>query len=245
MIKKNVDLTEKRYIKAKFEMEVDNSKTVMIDGAEYFSFKGYGSTFGNVDRDNERMAKGCFEESLKEAMPALLWQHQMKEPIGIFKACREDNKGLYVEGIMPLDDTLVKGRVMPQIKCGSVRAMSIGFTVQEYQEDTVLNIVTWTKVKLWEISLVTIPANAQATVTEFKSQDEMLDEATTLKDIEKYLKSFGISNKKCGIIISKVKGFVRDGQNLESDGDELPSDLENELKSAFDKLVQIKMEETL
>jgi hypothetical protein len=178
------------------------------------------------------MEKGCFTDTLMQMTPAMLWQHDKREPIGVYKVCREDEKGLYVEGQMPVDDTLVKGRVMPQMKAGSVRAMSIGFTVDEYRYDKEADIVYFQKVKLWEISLVTIPANAQAVITDMKS----LEQAENITEINQLLKNYGISNRKCNIIISKIKSFVRDEQSKERD-------VQDEMKRFIDGIKKIKMEE--
>lgn len=235
-------------------LSLKEQKIIEIDGIEYFTFKGYASTFGNIDRDGDIIAPGAFKSFLKEHSPALLWQHKLSEPVGVFYIVKEVTEGLYVEGRMPLSDSLVKGRVVPQMRAGSVRTMSIGFTVDGYEYDKENNIYTFTKVKLWEISLVTIPANPKAVVTDMKTFENIINNAlseleiddnkkksikdnlyksyedvvsedleienpeklNSLKEITSFLKKFGISNKKCNIIISKIKSFVRDEQDLEN-----------------------------
>lgn len=224
-----IDKSKIYHVKTAFECT--EKKTVVIDGMEYFTFKGYGSTFGNIDRDDEVMVSGCFRKSLAQMQPAMLWQHQMSEPIGVYDACREDGKGLYMEGRMPLADDFVRGRVVPQMKAGSVRAMSIGFTVNEYTYNKEEDIVYFTDVTLWEVSLVTIPANSQAVVTDIKS----FEEAKNITELNKLLKMYDISDKKCNIIISKIKSFVRDEQNKE----ETERDVRNELKKFLDELKKI------
>ena len=67
------------------------------------SFCGYGSVYGNTDEGDDIVAPGCFSKSLmdwtaKGRMPALLWQHNPKEPIGTYTKMTEDANGLYVEG---------------------------------------------------------------------------------------------------------------------------------------------------
>ena len=66
-------------------------------------FEGYASVFGVVDSYKSEMAHGAFKDSLsawnsKGRYPAMLWQHKTDEPIGIYTAVREDQKGLYVKG---------------------------------------------------------------------------------------------------------------------------------------------------
>jgi HK97 family phage prohead protease len=229
-------LNEKQYITTSFELDNYNQKE-LDNGMEFFTFNGYGSTFNNTDRHNEIMARGCFIESLKEHKPALLWQHDMRQPVGVFKECREDKKGLFVKGALPLEDTFVSGRVIPQIKAGSVNSLSIGFNVLGYEEDEKTGVLTWTKVKLWEISLVTIPANELAIITDYKKFDNDLENAESIRDIEKYLKNIGISNKKSAIIISKIKKYVRD-EHIENN----QCDIDTEAEKYFKNLLKLKME---
>ena len=54
------------------------------------SIEGYGSVFGVRDNYDDVIAKGAFIASLAEhkaagTMPAMLWQHEADEPIGIWK----------------------------------------------------------------------------------------------------------------------------------------------------------------
>lgn len=138
---------------------------------EFFFFEGYASTFGNADYYDDVMVKGAFASSLVKRMPKLLWQHRMDEPVGIYESAMEDDHGLFVKGKMPKADTFVTGRVMPQMKVGSVADMSIGFSIADYDKDIEIKdgIRFISKVELWESSLVTIPANDQANVLAIKS----------------------------------------------------------------------------
>jgi HK97 family phage prohead protease len=158
---------EVKHIKVPFS--IIETKETKENGTKYFTFKGYGSTFGNLDRVDDVVVRGAFLDSLKEFMPMLLWQHNWGEPIGIFVSCYEDDKGLYVEGKMPLDDDFVRGRVVPQMKIGSVKSMSIGYSIEKYNYDENSGICYLQKLTLWEISLVTIPANPEAMITDMKS----------------------------------------------------------------------------
>jgi len=149
----------------------------------YFTFEGYASTFGNKDRGSDVVVKGCFRESIQELtkgarpipntdyvklMP-VLWQHDWNNPIGSFVEMREDEKGLFVKGIMPKDDDFVRGRVIPQMKAGSVSDMSIGYIINDDRYDRDEEIRYIEKAQLFETSLVTIPMNEQAHITAMKS----------------------------------------------------------------------------
>ena len=142
----------------------------------FFRFEGFASTFGNIDLGDDVVMPGAFSESLTKRKPKLLWQHDMDDPLGVFESIEETPQGLKVLGKMPKSDTLVAGRVMPQMKVGSVDSMSIGFSLTDggwYIKDGVRYI---TKATLWEISLVTMPMNPEARVTDMKR-------ATTFKNL--------------------------------------------------------------
>ena len=116
------------YKSVPFDMQ--EMKLVEIDGVKCHKFKGYLSTFWNIDFGDDICAKGCFKESLRVRQPKLMVQHGRGEtnlPVGIFPVAVEDDKGLYVEGAMPEEDTFVSGRLVPQMKIKSITTMSIGF----------------------------------------------------------------------------------------------------------------------
>lgn len=80
-------------------------KAVSDDGL----FSGYGSVFGNVDSGGDIVHRGAFAKSIQEwegrkRMPPVLWNHDRNEPIGVYTAIREDEKGLYVEGRLLVND---------------------------------------------------------------------------------------------------------------------------------------------
>ena len=146
---------------------------------EFFRFEGLASTFGNVDQVNDIVVRGAFIESLQEKTPVILWQHQKNEPIGMPEEIRETEQGLYIKGKLPKSDTFVTGRVIPQIKVGSITKMSIGYiTLERDFNDEGVRLLK--KVNLLEVSLVTsvFAANQLANLTGFKS----INEATAILD---------------------------------------------------------------
>ena len=140
-----------------------------VEGTNTFVLKGYASVFGNVDLDGDIIEKGAFHESLKSRTPQMLWGHdQSGVPIGKVTTIEEDSKGLYFEAALPKDDDLVKGRIAPQLRIGALKGISIGFRIKDRErlKDGGRRIKT---AELWEISLVNIPANPEASVEHFKS----------------------------------------------------------------------------
>lgn len=149
---------------------IDFEVKEVTEDDDYFYFEGYGSTFDNEDRVGDIMVRGCFLNSLSmHGMPMLLWQHRQDEPVGIYTEAKEDSQGLFLKGKMPKADSLVGGRIMPQMKVGSVKTLSIGFTVDQGGSEWKDGIRLLKKVTLWEVSLVTIPANPKAIITGVKA----------------------------------------------------------------------------
>ena len=205
----NID-NQKQYKSFNFEV-----KQIQDEDPDYFIFEGYASTY-SIDRDKERIGKGAFEEGLKEIIPKLHVQHTMSGmdglPIGSFSSIKIDEKGMSVCAKMPRDDARNRDVIIPQIKAGNIDSMSIGFMGNEFEMDG--DIKVFTKITVYEISVVGIPANKEALITNFsKSFKER--EIKSLKDVEAFLKDCGLSNKDSLTLISKIKEFSN-----QSDSDE-------------------------
>lgn len=143
-------------------------KKVNEENSNIFTFEGYASTFGNVDLGDDIIVRGAFTNSLaKNSQVPILWQHQMTEPVGISIELYEDDKGLFIKGNLPKDDTLVSGRIIPQMKVGSIREMSIGYFTKDSDMEKGVRLLK--EIELFEVSLVTKAMNPQATVSGFKS----------------------------------------------------------------------------
>lgn len=143
---------------------------------EPMTFEGYGSVFGEIDSYGDVVAPGAFRRSLKEAkgvgrMPSLLWQHDPDDPCGVWLSMTEDATGLLVRG--RLSDTECGRDAYTLLKDGALSGLSIGFSLYPngYKVDEKTGIRTLTAIKLWEVSLVTFPANDPARVTAVKSAE--------------------------------------------------------------------------
>ena len=146
-------------------------------GAEPGTFEGYGSIYDSVDRDGDIVTRGTFTNSLKMRTPALLWQHNPKEPIGRFDEVREDTKGLYVKGRLTREG---RGKEAYELlKMGALNGLSVGFVTKESLRDDTSGVRTITKADLMEISLVTFPANELARVHAVKSASYTADAPTS------------------------------------------------------------------
>ena len=132
------------------------------------TFSGYASVFNVVDKQNHIILPGAFSSAVKNFHKVkLLWQHNSAEPIGNITSMVENNIGLYITANLLLD--LQKGKeAYLMIKNGIINALSIGYTVIDDYIDVRTGIRILKKISLWEISLVTFPANTHSKITEVK-----------------------------------------------------------------------------
>ncbi len=175
-------------------------KAVNADG----TVEGYGSVFGVRDNYDDVIAKGAFIQSLKDhkaagTMPAMLWQHDADKPIGIWTEMVEDEKGLRIKGQLAMET--VKGKeAHALLKMGAINGLSFGFMSMQWAYDRETEVRTLTEIDLWDVSLVTFPANEKARVTNVKSASEL----ATPKDAERILRDAGFSKADATALVSRV-----------------------------------------
>lgn len=174
------------------------------DAAGEGTFTGYGSVFGNVDSYQDIVAPGAFAESIKsyannnQKLP-ILWQHSAQSPIGVFTGMKEDDHGLLLEGRINLE--VQQGReAYALLKQGAITGLSIGYRTKNYEVDKEREVVILKQIDLYEVSLVTFPANDQARVSRVKS-----DEILTIRDLEKSLRDAGYSRGEALRISSRFQ----------------------------------------
>jgi uncharacterized protein len=140
-------------------------KTITEQGA----FSGYASVFNVIDSQRDEVHPGAFRDTLKarDVPVKLLWQHHMDAPIGVITALYEDVRGLYIEGQLLLEVAQARD-AYALLKAGAVTGLSIGYAPRRYTRDPHTGVRKLQAIDLVEVSLVTLPANAQAQVTVVK-----------------------------------------------------------------------------
>ena len=182
-----------------FSLEI---KAVQEDGF----FSGYGAVFGNVDWYNDVILPGAFAKSLekwaeKNKMPPVLWNHNDGEPIGVYTNIYEDEKGLFVEGLLLIDDVPRAKSTHALLKAGAIDGLSIGYKTKKANQQT-NGIRELIELDLGEISIVTMPANEESLITSVKSKLEE-GELPTLPEFEKFLRESGFSKSQATAIAGK------------------------------------------
>ena len=175
-------------------------KAVSDDGL----FSGYASVFDNVDSYGDIVRKGAFVESISEweakgKMPPILWNHDPSDPIGIYTKMQEDDKGLYVEGKLLIDDVPRAKQTHALMKAGVIDGLSIGYRVKEYLYNVDEEVTDLIKLSLREVSIVTFPANPETRIEAVKSRLDA-GELPTLPEFEKFLREAGFSKSQATAI---------------------------------------------
>ncbi|MEM7303629.1 MAG: HK97 family phage prohead protease [Pseudomonadota bacterium] len=167
-------------------------------------FSGYASLFGEPDLGRDLVARGAFQNALRNRPLShikMLYQHDPAQPIGVWKTVREDEKGLFVEGQITLESP--KGdEVLNLMRSGAVDGLSIGFKTVRSKRDRSSGLRTILEADLWEISVVTFPMLPSARVAQVKSIENR--SLPTTREFERWLtQDAGLSRGQARTVIGK------------------------------------------
>lgn len=180
------------------------ASSIEFRAADDGTIEGYGSVFNVKDAYGDVIVPGAFAASLaahraNSSMPAMLWSHRADEPIGVWTDMSEDSTGLLVKGKLLLD-TQVGAETYTRVKSGAVKGLSIGFIADDAPIDSATGIRTVRAIDLWEVSVVTFPANPKAEITHVKNSDGLV----APKDAEKILREAGFSKSDATAFVSRL-----------------------------------------
>ncbi len=117
----------------------------------------------------DRMGDVVMPEGAEYALPIpLLWQHDANQPVGHVLAVKSGKSGITIKAKIfkaETSENLIKrlDEAWESVKLGLVRGLSIGFKPLEDEplQGMSLRFLKW---EWLELSLVTVPANADATI---------------------------------------------------------------------------------
>jgi len=136
---------------------------------------GYASVFGNVDSYGDIVVKGAFAKFLAKIAEngkviPVFYGHNMEDPkanIGMVIELREDGHGLFFRAKLDLSGDTYGRVVYEQLKDGRLDSLSFGYSVIE--ASSTKDGYELRELELYEISVVPIPANSEAMITEVKA----------------------------------------------------------------------------
>lgn len=174
-----------------------------IKKADDGSFIAVAST-NSEDRHGEIVDNNGWDLKAFKKNPVILWGHDHTEPaIGVSKKTWIEGNGkrakLMIQPI--LHDVTERARAVKElVELGIIKTLSVGFRPLESPDG-----VTFTKNELLEVSMVNVPANADAMMMAYKGLKDAGFKDTTIKDL-------GISPE----LIDKVITMEKDIKELKS-----------------------------
>lgn len=209
------------------------------DVADDGTFEGYGSVFGVVDWYGDIVAKGAFKASLREwkakkRLPPMLWQHDSYKPIGPWLDMQEDDHGLFVRGQLLREDVQQAREAHALLKTKAIGGLSIGFVTRDDSYDEKTGVRTIKRADLWEVSLVTFPANEAAQVTAVKSALDA-GKLPTIREFEAFLREQGFSRSQAEAVAEHGLKHLLRGSGAGDEGEFFQPAIAAELRSILTK----------
>ena len=157
---------------------------VKFAGDKAGSFTGYASVFGGLDSYGDTILPGAYTETIKARRPLMLYGHNPGRVIGKWTEIAEDSKGLLVRGEFTPGHSDAQD-VYASLKHGALNGLSIGFRIPEGGAEMAEERRLLKRIDLFEISVVSMPADDAARIGDVKSAIEAL---TTRTDFEASLR---------------------------------------------------------
>jgi hypothetical protein len=236
------------------EVRLTETKATGKTGA----FSGYGAVFNNEDAMGDVIQEGAFASSLKEweqrgKLPPMLLQHgggffggsaDGLLPVGQWTDMEENTRGLKVDGQLFALSTERGQYIYEGLKAGVLDGLSIGFKTKQFIQGTKPGEPdrTLTEIDLWEVSIVTFPANPKARVTAVKALS-----VEQLRELEGILHDGGLSraDARRGVVAFK-RWLQRDaGAPDRKPRDEAVPDEAQEILGILDRSTGLLVREAL
>lgn len=147
---------------------------------------GIAWPYGTPDRVGDMIEPKAFQGA-RTPLP-LLFQHDPKQPVGVWTEITNTGAGLTLKGRLLVDDVEKAREVRALVKAGALTGLSIGFRTKSATPRRNGGRVI-SALELVECSLVTIPSHPGARVTSAK------DASTSLKIVEALNRAASALNK--------------------------------------------------
>jgi Escherichia/Staphylococcus phage prohead protease len=124
-----------------------------------YELHGYASLFNIVDEGGDVILPGAFAASLRASGAEgvrMLFQHDPREPVGVWLSLIEDGRGLKVHGRLTRGASRADD-LARLVTDGAIDGLSIGFRARTAARDRHSGLRRLASIELIEISLVTFP----------------------------------------------------------------------------------------
>jgi len=215
---------------------------------------GYATTF-DIGLEGAVIARDALNEEDLKQRPTLLFNHDQNRPIGRVVSSKIDDKGLFIVGVIDSTEKELQQKIMS----GTLSRFSIRGRIMrshaEWRKDLQKNIDVIDELKTLEVSIVSVPAVAEAEIQKWylqrnfneggdsmgeQTRDEVMDgtEKTEFEGNEFTLEDDGTIELLLGLD-ERMTDVIEKISNFEAAA--------NELKSVMDKLgvIEKKIDEVL
>ncbi|KAB7648176.1 HK97 family phage prohead protease [Polymorphobacter fuscus] len=128
---------------------------------------GYASVFNVPDTGGDVVLKGAFGTA---GPVPLLWQHDVREPVGIVETAREDDTGLRITARLVASGRGADAAAL--VRAGAMTGLSFGYRVKAARADRLRGVRELARLELVEVSLVTFPMQPLARILGFSSEGD-------------------------------------------------------------------------
>ena len=225
-----------------FELKAKEDETGMIAG--FFStYDEEPDSYGDIIRP------GAFTETIKKRTESghpfpLCFNHDFSQVIGAVDKIEDTEKGPYIEAHFL--DTALAQDVRKMLKSGAIYQFSFAYDVLGWEEPSeaqrkagIWNILT--KLEVFEISVVTVPANQNAVATEVKSvtAEEIAQGTIEIKQGKRNSKAdedvIRDAIAQLGKCIESLESLIGEGEEDKPTEDEAPAEAEPEVNEASEE----------
>jgi len=211
------------------------TKQLPIDDVEFkfdddeWKVEGYGSVFDSVDLVGDTIKAGAFQSSIEKSLPRMHLEHSRLITPGMWVKAFEDHHGLRLTGYLTRGHSWAKD-LRASLRHGTIRGLSIGFTLEKDGFEKTESGRTITKANLFEVSFVGNPAEPKAQVEYWKSE---ISDLKSLSDCERFLRDSGVFTRSMATTyLSQLKTL------LLSDSAEEQEQRQCEIRAAVDSEIK-------
>lgn len=214
------------------------NEIVEDDKVTGIEIEGYAST-KDKDRVKDIVEPNAFKSALDLYMtnPIVLLQHNADKPIGIVTDATIDSKGLYIKAKITEDTDWVFSKLKNKV----LRAFSIGYRIKDFEIDEVKDdqgdVTGYEQIikdlELFEISLVSIPANPYALTKSFSNcfeKEEEVEEDKVSEVIDHEIAETEEENKEEEEVVEEEKDVEVTPYDEENDDKVNTEEVEEEIE---------------
>lgn len=218
------------------EVKMILSELKALDGEKGY-VEGYASVFNSVDSVGDTIHPEAYKNILASGeMPKMFFNHDTWGlPIGKWLSMETDEKGLLIKGQLNLELDEAKA-IYSSLKFGSLNGLSVNILLRKGDTEKMENGTRLIKnvVRLPEVSIVSMPCEQKATLTNVK-------DLSTVRDFENALRDLGASQKEAMTLISYAKRLF--GNQRDSDEEKKQKEMAERqiLAERLNRISQIKL----